>query len=194
MGFAGTMAALSLVGTAMSTVGAYNSAKAQQSQANYSAAIAEKNQELAQDQAAAQRREGYENMVKKRQEVAGVIASQRAAQGASGAQVDQGSFLDLELDTAERGEIDALSLYQRGLDNAYNSEVQGWNYGQQAAGYRSQANNISPGWAAAGTAIGGLAAIGSNYGERLWSGSSGSNGEWGVLSKKKFFSSQPIYP
>ena len=146
-------------------------------------------------QAAAQRREGYENMVKKRQEVAGVIASQRAAMGASGAQVDRGSFLDLELDTAEKGEIDALALYQRGLDAAYNTEVQGWNYGQQAKAYESQADNINPGWAAAGTAIGGLSAIGSNYGERLWGGtSSGSNGDWGVFSKKKSFSSQQIYP
>lgn len=111
-------------------------------------------------------------MVKKRQEVAGVIASQRAAMGASGAQVDRGSFLDLELDTAEKGEIDALALYQRGLDAAYNTEVQGWNYGQQAKAYEFQADNINPGWAAAGTAIGGLAAIGSNYGERLWGGGS----------------------
>ena len=159
-----TSSLVALVGTGLSTVGAYQQAKAQKSQAEYNAAIATKNQELAEEQAAAQRREGYENMVKKRQEVAGVIASQRAAMGASGAQVDRGSFLDLELDTAEKGEIDALALYQRGLDAAYNTEVQGWNYGQQAKAYESQADNINPGWAAAGTAIGGLSAIGSNYG------------------------------
>ena len=167
-----TSSIVALVGTGLSTVGAYQQAKAQKSQAEYNAAIATKNQELAEEHAAAQRREGYENMVKKRQEVAGVIASQRAAMGASGAQVDRGSFLDLELDTAEKGEIDALALYQRGLDAAYNTEVQGWNYGQQAKAYESQADNINPGWAAAGTAIGGLAAIGSNYGERLWGGGS----------------------
>ena len=117
-----TSSIVALVGTGLSTVGAYQQAKAQKSQAEYNAAIATKNQELAEEQAAAQRREGYENMVKKRQEVAGVIASQRAAMGASGAQVDRGSFLDLELDTAEKGEIDALALYQRGLDAAYNTE------------------------------------------------------------------------
>lgn len=88
-----------------------------------------------------------------------------------------------------------MALYQRGLDAAYNTEVQGWNYGQQAKAYESQADNINPGWAAAGTAIGGLSAIGSNYGERLWGGtSSGGNGDWGVFSKKKSFSSQQIYP
>lgn len=161
-------AAISAIGLGISTVGSYQQAKAQKAQANYQAAVAQKNQELAEDQARAQRREGYENMIKKRQEVAGVIAAQRAAQGASGAQVEQGSFLDLTMDTAEKGEIDALALYQKGLDNSYNSQVQAWNYGQQASAYKSAANNISPGWSAASTAIGGLATIGSNFGEKLW--------------------------
>ena len=130
--------------------------------------MAQKNQELAEEQAGAQRREGDDNMVRKRQEVAGVIASQRAAQGASGAQVEQGSFLDLTMDTAEKGEMDALALYQRGLDAAYNTEMQAWNYGQQAAAYKSAANSISPGLSAATTAIGGLARMGNNFGEELW--------------------------
>ena len=163
-----TSAIVSTIGLGLSTVGSYQQAKAQKAQANYQAAVAQKNQELAEDQASAQRREGYENMIKKRQEVAGVIAAQRAAQGASGAQVEQGSFLDLTMDTAEKGEIDALALYQKGLDNSYNSQVQAWNYGQQASAYKSAANNISPGWSAASTAIGGLATIGSNFGEELW--------------------------
>ena len=45
MGFSGVMAAISLIGTGMSTVGAYQQAKAQKSQAEYNAAIATKNQE-----------------------------------------------------------------------------------------------------------------------------------------------------
>lgn len=176
-----TSSIIALVGTGLSTVGAYNQAQTQKDVANYNAAIATKNQELAEDQAAAQRREGYEAMTKKRQEVAGIIGSQRAAMGASGAQVDRGSFLDLELDTAEKGEIDALGLYQKGLDAAYNTELQGWNYGQQAAGYKAQAGNISPIWNAASTAIGGLSAIGSNFGESLWGGPSTRTGK----SKKR---------
>lgn len=48
-------------------------------------------------------------------------------------QADRPGFLDLNLDTAEKGEVDALTIYQQGLDKAYNDEVQAWNFWSHAA-------------------------------------------------------------
>lgn len=50
-----------------------------------------------------------------------------------GTQADRPGFLDLNLDTAEKGEMDALAIYQRGLDKAYNDEVQAWDFWSPAA-------------------------------------------------------------
>lgn len=151
-------------------LGAYSSirqGKAQAAQLETQANIARQNQELAEDQASAQRKEGYENMVRKRQEVAGIVARQRAAGGASGARVDTGGLLDLNLDTRELGEADAVGLYQQGLDQAWNSDMQAWNHGNQAAAYSAQAKSAkNAGWWNAGaTLIGGIASAGSMFGK-----------------------------
>lgn len=155
-----------IASTSLGVMSSIQQSQAQQAQAEYQSAVAKENQKLAEEQASAQRRQGYENMIAKRQETAKLIGKQRAAAGASGAVVDVGSNLDLQADTASQGEIDALNLYQQGLDAAYNSEISAWNYGQQAAAYQSQASYAgSTAWAnAAGTALGGLASLGSTWG------------------------------
>lgn len=149
------------------------SAQSQQAQqqkavAEYQANVAQKNQELAEEQAAAVKRQGYDDAQRKRLQVAGIIGSQRAAAGASGATVDTGSFLDLNMDTAEKGEIDALAIQQQALDKAHNLQIQGWNSGQQARAYAWQADNVDPTNAMIGTALGGLAKAGDNFGSALW--------------------------
>ena len=108
------------LGTGMGVISSIQQGKAQAAQAQYQADVARQNQELAERQAGAERREGYEAMITKRQETARLIGRQRAAAGASGAAVDVGSNLDLQADTAAQGEIDALNAYNAGLDSAYN--------------------------------------------------------------------------
>ena len=48
-------------------------------------------------------------------------------------QADRPGFLDLNLDTPGQSEVDALAIYQRGLDKAYNDEVQAWDFWSPAA-------------------------------------------------------------
>lgn len=187
---AGTIATVASTG-----LGIYSSlaqSRAQQAQAEYQskmaqyqADVARENQNLAEQQASAQRREGYENMIAKRQATAKLIGKQRAAAGASGAAVDVGSNLDLQTDTAAEGEIDAINLYNQGLDKAYNYEIQAWNYGNNAAAYDSQAgaydtqasSAATSGWMnAVGTGLGGIAAVGSTWGK--YAGSSSESGAW----------------
>lgn len=158
----------SLAGTGMSMVAQQKQAQQQRAVAEYQSKVAEQNQELAQEQASAARKEGYDASVQKRQEAARIIGAQRAAAGASGAQVDTGSFLDLNMDTAEKGEMDALALYQQGLDKARNHEIQGWNSGEQARSYAWQADRLDPTAGMLGTALGGVAQAGSTFGSGLW--------------------------
>lgn len=153
------------IGTAMSVASSVQQSKTQSAQARYQADVARQNQALAEQQASAERRQGYENMVTQRQETAKLIGRQRAAAGASGATVDVGSNLDLQADTAFQGEIDAINAYNKGIDTAYNSQIQAWNYGQQADAYDSAAESTkNAGYLnAASTAIGGIADIGTTW-------------------------------
>ena len=172
----------SLAGTAMSVAAQGQQAAAQRDAANYQAEVAKQNRELADEAASAARKEGYDAATRKRQDVAALIGRQRAVAAGSGAAVDTGSFLDLAMDTAEKGEADALALYQQGLDKGRNLNLQGWSYGQQAEGFAMQARNTDASLGMAATALGGVAQAGSNFGSAMWGPNAwtrnrGSNGQ-----------------
>ena len=163
-----TAAVVALAGTGMSVMAQQKQAQQQQSAAEYQAKVAEQNKELADEQSAAVKRQGYDDAQRKRAQTAGIIGTQRAIAGASGATVDTGSNLDMQLDTAEKGELDALGIQQQSLDQAHNIAIQGWNSGQQAQAYSWKASNTDPTGAMIGTALGGIASAGSNFGSALW--------------------------
>lgn len=162
-------AIVSLAGTAMTISAQQQQAQQQKASAEYSAEVAQRNQELAQEQAASVKRQGYDDAQRQRLKAAGMIGTQRAIAGASGITVDTGSNLDLTMETAEKGELDALAIQQQSLDKSHNLQIQGWNSGQQAQAYAWQADNTNPTNAIVGTALGGLAKAGSNFSSALWS-------------------------
>ena len=191
-----TAAVVALAGTAMTVSAQQQQAQQQKASAEYSAEVAQRNQELAQEQAASVKRQGYDDAQRQRLKAAGMIGTQRAIAGASGVTVDTGSNLDLTMETAEKGELDALAIQQQSLDKAHNLEIQGWNSGQQAAAYSWQANNLDPTAGMIGTALGGLAKAGSNFGSGLWGGKSGNWGSalTGEKITKSFSSKElPLY-
>jgi len=163
----GIMLAATAASTGIGVMGAIQQGKAQSAQAKYQAEVSRQNQELAEQQAGAERRQGYENMITQRQETARLIGRQRAAAGASGAVVDVGSNLDLQADTAAQGEMDAINAYNQGLDRAYNYDLQAANYGSQAKAYDATARSAKQAgyMNAAATAIGGIAEMGSVWGK-----------------------------
>lgn len=143
-------AAVALAGAVAGTASALQQSANQQAQNDYqsrlasrNAQVAEQNAQVAEEAARAERRQGYEDAVKKRQEAARIIGSQRAEAGAGGATVDVGSTLDRNLDTAEKGELDALSLRQQAENNASNQDVRAWALRNQAtdAQLQSQYSN-----------------------------------------------------
>lgn len=133
-------AAVALAGTAVGTATAVQQAENQRQQADYQSKLASRNAQQAEvsaqeaDEAARQeRREGYEAAQVKRQEAARIIGAQRAQTGASGAQTDAGSALDKNLDTAEKGELDALATEQQGQSRAHSQDMRAWSLRNQAA-------------------------------------------------------------
>lgn len=167
------------IATGLQTIASYNAARAQATDyrnqaraAEQQALIAEGNQRLAEEQASAERRQGYEDMQARRLDAARIIGQQRAQMGGSGVAVDQGSFLDLEADTASSGEISAINAYNQGLDRAYTREIEAWNYENAAGAYRAQANSLYSAsrrsrrgalWNAFGTAATGIASMGPTW-------------------------------
>lgn len=194
-----TAMAISLAATAASTaVGVYSSVrqgKAAQAQADYQAKVAKQNQDLAEQQASAERMAGFEEAQATRRKAATLIGSQRAAAGASGAVVDFGSNLDLQADTAGQAEMDAINAYNKGIDSAYNSQINAWNYGQQATAYEAsgQAAKNAGYLNAASTALGGIADMGSTwagYKAKQPSGNTGHNYKWEGHDTKRMTDAQ----
>lgn len=58
-----------------------------------------------------------------RLQVAQLIGKQRARMGATGVTVDEGSFMDLTLDTVEQGKIDELAILHEGDVAAWRANV-----------------------------------------------------------------------
>ncbi len=152
----GTAAALatSAVGVAKSLEQSNNQKAQLEHEANlaeYNAQITEDKAQIVEEEGKQAKREADEAATRKRQEAALMVSSQRSKQGASGAQVDVGSNLDLNLDTVERGELDALQLEEQGKLQGHNKQLQAWNLRNQgtidqlaADTYSDKAKEYSP--------------------------------------------------
>lgn len=174
---AAIMAAAAVASAAMSAVGQIQQGQAQQRQAEFqskmaarNAQIADQNAQLAEEEGREAKKTAAENSAKKRQEAAQIIGAQRAAVGASGAQVDQGAALDLTLDTAEKGELDALAMIEQGSREDFGKRIDAWNFRNQATGlqlqssmYKSQGQQNTAWLSAGSTLLGGISKAGTNY-------------------------------
>ena len=162
-GLAGTIAsaATSAVGLGLSIMGTMQQTDAANKQAAYQAQVAANNAQAAENEAAYARAQGEKNYQAKRRETLQVVGAQRAAEGASGAVVDNGSFMDVSLDTVERGTYDALALLDEGNRAAWRAENQAINYTNQSQLYAaSQKSALLP---AAGSLLSGAGQIGANW-------------------------------
>ena len=159
------MGAVGLVTTIGSAVfGGINAAQqanAQNAQMEYNAQVAENNAKNAQAEADYARAQGWRNANEKRRETALLIGAQRAKMGASGAVAGSGSFLDVEMNTREQGELDAMALAQEGDMAAWRAELQRDNYLSSAN--MSRASKVSTSGVLAGSLLSGAANVGGAY-------------------------------
>ena len=150
-----------LLGTSVTAYGQYQAANAANKQADYQAKVAANNAATAEMEAQYAEQQGQRNAEAQRRKTAVMVGAQRARMGASGAVVDSGSFLDLTLDTAKQGELDAMALLEEGQMQAWRSRVQGSNFMAQSNLYKS--SKMNPFMAAGGTLLSGAGQAGMNY-------------------------------
>ena len=124
--------ALAAVGTATSVAGQAQQGAASASMANYQAQVARNNQMVAEWNAQRALQQGQVDEQNQRFKTASVLGSQRAALASQGGDVDSGSPLDIEADTARAGEYDAQTIGNNAALKAYGYRVQGANAGADA--------------------------------------------------------------
>lgn len=118
-------AALPLIAAGVSAVGSIYAGNQQAAQNTYAARVAEQNQTIARQQTNAR-----EELI--RREMAQRLGQQRAAAAQSGFDPSTGSLLSMQGESAGNAELEALTA-------RYEGQLQALSFGNEAAGYRSQA-------------------------------------------------------
>lgn len=149
--------ALTIGSTVLAGVGQIQQASATQAAANYNAQVATMNATLANRRAKDALERGATAEQQKRMEVAQLQGRQQAAMAANGVDITFGSPLDTLVDTAARGELDALTIRRNAAKEAYDYKVQGVNYQSNALLDVANGNAAMTGGYlnAAGTVLGG---------------------------------------
>jgi len=143
MGAEAAIMGLSAAGTASNATGAFFNAQRQRE-------IASNNAELAERAARDARQRGAVSEREHRRQVRSFIGSQRAALAAQGVDVNDGTAVDLQADSAMLGELDALTIRN-------NAAMEAFGFQRQASSFRNQGRAaVSEGAQnAAGTILGG---------------------------------------
>jgi len=163
------MAVASMVAAAASTAvgvaSASASADAQEKASAYQAQVAKNNQQQANQAAVYAQQQGQVMEDAKREQTAQTLGGERAAMAANGVDLDSGSALRLQGDTAKVGELDALTIKNNAARASYGYQVQGLGYADQANMDMSAASNAET----AGTLnefsslVGGASSVGSKW-------------------------------
>lgn len=143
----GNIAAASLLTSSVSTIGnTYARTQAIRAEANFQRSQLEMNRKIAEMQANDALRRGAKEKRDVETQTRQLIGAQRAAMAAQGIEVDTGSALDIQKDTATLGRMDALTVRMNAYReawgykfNAMQMTAQGELIGTQSRFARSQA-------------------------------------------------------
>jgi len=157
-------AILTLASTALGAMGQIHEANAAAAASKYNAQVAEMNAEISERRAKSTIEAGARDEQMKRQQVQQILGQQQAGMAANGVDLTFGSPLDLLVDTAVQGEIDALTIRTNTYREAYNARVDATKQRAGAELYRGQAKSAQTGGyiGAIGTILGGA---GKAYGQ-----------------------------
>lgn len=146
---------------ALGAMGTLQASEAQADAAEYNAQVSRNNAVIADQNAAMEREAGKEEERRHRMKVAQLKGEQRAAFGGNGILLDEGSPLDILMDTEEMGELDAQNILHDSEMRARNFEIQAGNFRGQAGLLDSQASSTRTGGylSAAGGVMGGISDV-----------------------------------
>lgn len=124
--------AMMAVSAVMGAASKQQAADATKKAETYKAAVARNNEIVAEQNAKYAEQKGQAGEEVKRQKTAQMIGQERAHMGASGLTVESESGVRLYGDTAQMGEIDALTIRNNSAREAYGWRSQGVNYEAEA--------------------------------------------------------------
>ncbi len=143
--------AATIGGGVMSVMSARNQAQAAQDQANYQAAVQRNNAIIQERNAQEQIRQGELDARQQRALGERFAAEQTALMAAQGADVTEGSNVDLLADSAEASKLEEGIIRNNAERRAYQFRVAGNNANAQAGLYQTQADSQNPTGAAIGS-------------------------------------------
>jgi hypothetical protein len=138
----------SVAGAGIGAAGSLMKGQAESAAAQYQAAIARNNAQLAMVNAQRQREAGDIQTMAQGLKSAALIGSQKTVSAANGLDVGVGSPADVRASTAELGRLDELTIAHKAATEAFGSEVQATNFmneaflKKKAAGYAETAGEI----------------------------------------------------
>ena len=135
--------AFSAGSTLLSFVGDNQAAEAAAAQQRYQAAVDRNNQIIANRQAEDALRRGEKEEKQHRLKIEQLKGRQKTVFAASGVETDSGSALDILSDTAEIGELEALTIRNNAEREAYGHRVQANNFGASAQNRLLAADNTT---------------------------------------------------
>jgi hypothetical protein len=179
-------------GAALQADASYQSSMAKSAQAAYQAQVAQNNATIAQQDARLDIQAGETAATNQGLKTRAAVGQQKAAQGASGIDVNSGSAVDVRVGTESIGMLDALTLRSNAAKAAYAKEVEANSdtaQGQLLQSESQQEADAAP-LGAFGTLLSGASSVGGNWGKfQSLYGSTG-GGSSGVAN---FNSGNPIY-
>lgn len=148
---------LLIASTAISAGGAIYGGFAQAAQARAAANIADQNQKIAAGQANDSEQNTSLEAQRRYRALGQTKGTQEAAMAANGIDLNFGSALDIQRDTAMIGAEDVGQIYKAGNERTKAFDTEAWNYGAEAKSQRAKASGaIVNGFiGAASTALGG---------------------------------------
>jgi hypothetical protein len=157
---------LAVASAAMAAVSSVQQAQQQSAQAKYQGAVAKNNQIIANQNAAAALKQGDNAAAESREKTQAMIGQQRASLAAQGGDINSGTALDIQSDTAGAGALDALTIKNNAAQQARQYQIQGNNF-QADAQLQSMAgkNATAGGYTGVGTSLLG----GASRGAGIWS-------------------------
>lgn len=151
----GPAAIVGAVAAGISALGTVMQGQAASGQAAYQAQVARNNEIIAERNAQDTEKRGVVAEDALRQRTAALLGRQRAELAGQGTELDSGSPLDIQMDTAGLGELDALTLRGSYAREAYGNRVQGQNYEAQARLADSRTSTLGSWLSAGGSVLGG---------------------------------------
>lgn len=149
------------VSAILAGVSAYTAQKSANKRLDYQSKVAKNNAIIADYQGKHAKGVALKKAQLQQRQTAAFVGKQRAAMGSSGLVADEGTFLDLTLDTTEQGNLDELAILHEGDMEAWRAEISGGNYVAQSELYNI--SKTDPGQAGGISLMSGVADAGIGY-------------------------------